>query len=134
MNKYQKLLDLGMREVTSNAQRNHGTRAFAIDTNEGTLVYATYATGYVRSVNRAYSCYQLNPIVKRKTKTQVVDADTGEVLYTRAWGNSDIHCRKLLMKEEDRIDLLYNYIKKNFIKGFIPKQTLKSLNRGNRYR
>ena len=133
MKKYQKLLDLGMRDVTTNAQEKHGTRAFAIDTNEGTLVYAIYASGYVRSINRGYTCYQLNPIRRVDTIHQVVDAETGEVLYTLPWRRWRRNVRVLIKTERERIDFLYNYIKKNFVQTYVSKRNINKY-RGKNYK
>ena len=130
---YDKLLELGMYEVTSNIQKKNGTRAFAIDTNEGTLVYALYKSGYVRSVNRAGRAYQLNKTKEVKTKSLIVDAETNEVLYTRDWPSWNMTKRIPIETEEDRVDFLYDYIKNNFEVRFVSKRSINQ-HRGKEYK
>jgi len=88
---------LGVKDVTTNRQKNNGTTMFELPTG-GTI--AEFKSGYIRkylmatnpvSNHKYHTCYQLNPTYKTKWKAvnsfgMLVESDTKArmLIYSRA--------------------------------------------------
>ena len=86
---------LGAKNVTTNRQKNNGTTMFELPTGD---TVAEFNSGYIRKYlmsqqdkYKYHTCYQLNPVYKRKWKAvnslgKLVESDTNErmLIYSRA--------------------------------------------------
>ena len=97
---------LGIQEVTTNRQKNNGTREFELpikDSWSGKKIrVASFKTGYVRNQNSCHSAYQLN-----KTKKN----------FKKEFGNGYKYYsieRILIPNEKDRLEYLISYCLKNY--------------------
>ena len=104
---------LNIKEVGKKFQHKRGTYVyelpFCTSYHNGTLVpikFAVYKNGYVRRVEGAYTCYQINKQYKTKRKTW-------NSYYKRYYTYGQIK-RVLIDNHEDRMVYLCNYILKNF--------------------
>ncbi len=97
---------LGVKDVTTNRQKKNGTQMFEIPFDHHNvpglkLRFAIYSSGYIRNVNGAYSCYQLNPVKIHKKKIH-------ENYY------SEFKERVLIYSRENRLKFLFEFILKNY--------------------
>jgi hypothetical protein len=97
---------LGVKDVTTDRQKNNGTQMFEIPFDHRCvpglkLRFAIYSSGYVRNVNGAYSCYQLNPVKVHK----------GRVHENYYCGHKE---RVLIYSRENRLKFLFEFILKNY--------------------
>lgn len=97
---------LGVKDVTTNRQKNNGTQMFEIPFDHNhvpglKLRFAIYSTGYIRNVNGAYSCYQINPV--RTCKHHIHD---NYYYYSKE--------RILIYSREGRLKFLFEFILKNY--------------------
>ena len=114
---------LGIKEVGKKCQRKRGNYVYKLPFEtcyaSGSTVpikFAVYATGYVRRVEGAFTCYQINKQCKEPVyfkdykwnKEQTKQVWTGKY---RQWLTTK---RILIDKHEDRMVYLCNYILKNF--------------------
>ena len=86
---------LGVKNVTTNRQKNNGTTMFELPTGD---TVAEFDSGYIRKYLMSgqenlkfHSCYQLNPVYKTKWKAingygKLVESDTSArmLIYSRA--------------------------------------------------
>ena len=120
---------LNIKEVGKKFQHKRGTYVyelpFCTSYHNGTLVpikFAVYKTGYVRRVEGAFTCYQINK--KRQEPDYFKDYkwnfDTEESKWTGKYRKRYSTKRILIDNHEDRIVYLCNYILKNYYrkKGF----------------
>jgi len=114
---------LNIKEVGKKFQHKRGTYVyelpFCTSYHNGTLVpikFAVYKTGYVRRVEGAFTCYQINK--KRQESDYFKDYkwnyDTKESEWTGKYRKRYSTKRILIDNHEDRIVYLCNYILKNF--------------------
>ena len=100
---------LGIQEVTTNRQKNNGTREFELpikDSWSGKKIrVASFKTGYVRNQNSCHSAYQLN-----KTKRYQTEWDKERNFYSIK--------RILIPNEQDRLEYLISYCLKNYYIGY----------------
>ena len=89
------LTALGVKNVTTNRQKNNGTTMFELPTGD---TVAEFDSGYIRKYLMSgqenlkfHSCYQLNPVYKTKWKAingygKLVESDTlaRMLIYSRA--------------------------------------------------
>jgi len=97
---------LGIQEVTTNRQKNNGTREFELPIKDSwsskKIRVASFKTGYVRNQNSCHSAYQLN-----KTKKN----------FKKEFGNGYKYYsieRILIPNEKDRLEYLISYCLKNY--------------------
>ncbi len=97
---------LGVKDVTTNRQKNNGTQMFEIPFDHAhvpglKLRFAIYSTGYIRNVNGAHSCYQINPV--RTCKHPI-------------HGNYHYYSKEriLIYSREGRLKFLFEFILKNY--------------------
>ncbi len=97
---------LGVKDVTTDRQKNNGTQMFEIPFDHAhvpglKLRFAIYSTGYIRNVNGAYSCYQLNPVRTHKRSVHK---------------NYHYHSKErvLIYSREGRLKFLFEFILKNY--------------------
>ena len=114
---------LNIKEVGKKFQHKRGTYVyelpFCTSYHNGTLVpikFAVYKTGYVRRVEGAFTCYQINK--KRQEPDYFKDYkwnyDTKESEWTGKYRKRYSTKRILIDNHKDRIVYLCNYILKNF--------------------
>ena len=86
---------LGVKDVTTNRQKNNGTTMFELPTGDNV---AEFKSGYIRKYlmsnvegYKFHSCYQLNPVYKTKWKAvnsngMLIESDTSArmLIYSRA--------------------------------------------------
>tara|TARA_Y100001973_G_C5066786_1_gene265475 strand:- start:299 stop:730 length:432 start_codon:yes stop_codon:yes gene_type:complete len=97
---------LGVKDVTTNRQKKNGTQMFEIPFDHRhipglKLRFAIYSSGYIRNVNGAYSCYQINPVKVHKGRVH-------ENYYC------DHKERILIYSRENRLKFLFEFILKNY--------------------
>jgi len=97
---------LGVKDVTTDRQKNNGTQMFEIPFDHDNvpglkLRFAIYSSGYVRNVNGAWTSYQLNK--KEIYKTHVYE-----------WGKYHTYKRVLIYSRENRLKFLFEFILKNY--------------------
>ena len=97
---------LDIQEVTTNRQKNNGTREFELPIKDSwsskKIRVASFKTGYVRNQNSCHSAYQLN-----KTKKN----------FEKEFGNGYKYYsieRILIPNEKDRLEYLISYCLKNY--------------------
>tara|TARA_R100001143_G_C3308849_1_gene109186 strand:- start:131 stop:721 length:591 start_codon:yes stop_codon:yes gene_type:complete len=114
---------LNIKEVGKKFQHKRGTYVyelpFCTSYHNGTLVpikFAVYKTGYVRRVEGAFTCYQINK--QRQEPDYFKDCkwnyDTKKSEWTGKYRKRYSTKRILIDNHEDRIVYLCNYILKNF--------------------
>ena len=114
---------LNIKEVGKKFQHKRGTYVyklpFCTSYHNGTLVpikFAVYKTGYVRRVEGAFTCYQINKT--RQEPDYFKDYKWHEVkkehIWTGKYRKRYSTKRILIENHEDRIVYLCNYILKNF--------------------
>jgi len=100
---------LDIQEVTTNRQKNNGTREFELPIkdswNSKKIRVASFKTGYVRNQNSCHSAYQLN-----KTKRYQTEWDKERNFYSIK--------RILIPNEQDRLEYLISYCLKNYYIGY----------------
>ena len=94
---------LGVKDVTTNRQKKNGTQMFEIPFDRRNvpglkLRFAIYSSGYIRNVNGAYSCYQLNPFKVHKGRDYYQHQKERVLIYSR----------------ENRLKFLFEFILKNY--------------------
>jgi len=97
---------LGVKDVTTNRQKNNGTQVFELPFDHDNvpghkLRFAIYSSGYVRNVNGANSCYQINPV-----KTYKHPVRENYHYYSKE--------RILIYSRENRLKFLFEFILKNY--------------------
>ena len=114
---------LNIKEVGKKFQHKRGTYVyelpFCTSYHNGTLVpikFAVYKTGYVRRVEGAFTCYQIN---KKRQKPDYFkdykwDEAKNEHIWTGKYRKRNCTKRILIENHEDRIVYLCNYILRNF--------------------
>jgi len=114
---------LNIKEVGKKFQHKRGTYVyelpFCTSYHNGTLVpikFAVYKTGYVRRVEGAFTCYQIN---KKRQKPDYFkdyrwDEAQNKSIWTGKYRKRSCTERVLIDNHEDRIVYLCNYILKNF--------------------
>ena len=114
---------LNIKEVGKKFQHKRGTYVyelpFCTSYHNGTLVpikFAVYKTGYVRRVEGAFTCYQINK--KRQKPDYFKDYKWNDTQNKSVWTGKyrKRNCteRVLIDNHEDRMVYLCNYILKNF--------------------
>ena len=97
---------LGIQEVTTNRQKNNGTREFELPIKDSwsskKIRVASFKTGYVRNQNSCHSAYQLNKTKKNFEK----EFNNGYKYYSIE--------RILIPNEKDRLEYLISYCLKNY--------------------
>ena len=117
---------LNIKEVGKKFQHKRGTYVyelpFCTSYHNGTLVpikFAVYKTGYVRRVEGAFTCYQINK--KRQEPDYFKDYkwnyDTKESEWTGKYRKRYSTKRILIDNHEDRMVYLCNYILKNYYRS-----------------
>ena len=97
---------LGVKDVTTNRQKNNVTQMFEIpfdnhNVPEIKLRFAIYSTSQIRNVNRAHSCYQINPVNTYKHPVR-----ENYHYYSKE--------RILIYSRENRLKFLFEFILKNY--------------------
>ena len=114
---------LGIKEVGKRCQHKRGNYVYELPFKtcyvSGSTVpikFAVYTTGYVRRVEGAYTCYQINKIRKKPEyfKDYKWNEEQTKQHFTGKYRQYMSSKRILIDKHEDRMVYLCNYILKNF--------------------
>ena len=114
---------LNIKEVGKKFQHKRGTYVyelpFCTSYHNGTLVpikFAMYKNGYVRRVEGAYTCYQINKTRKSDEyfKDYRWDEAQNKSIWTGKYRKSNRTERIMIDNHEDRMVYLCNYILRNF--------------------
>ena len=114
---------LGIKEVGKKCQHKRGNYVYELpfkscyaSGSTAPIKFAVYTTGYVRRVEGAYTCYQINK--QRKSDEYFKDykwnEDWTKQTWTGKYRKSNRTERILIDNHEDRMVYLCNYILKNF--------------------
>ena len=103
--------EYGIKEMTSDVQRKHGTRTFEIPTGEK---FGVYKSGMVRKIIKTrllndYSCYQLNKQFQQHSRIMYMRND-GTFETSKYYGTA----RVPIFSELARLNYLLAYVKKNY--------------------
>ena len=114
---------LNIKEVGKKCQHKRGNYVYELPfkscyANGSTvpIKFAVYTTGYVRRVEGAFTCYQINKVRKEPEyfKDYKWNEDWTKQTWTGKYRKHDRSARILIDNHEDRMVYLCNYILKNF--------------------
>jgi len=103
---------LGVKDVTTNRQKNNGTTMFELPTGDNV---AEFSSGYIRKYlmseqakYKYHTCYQLNPVYKTKWKAI---SSSGKLV------ESEMNSRMLIYSRAERLKRLVLYTIKQINKA-----------------
>ena len=114
---------LGIKEVGKRCQHKRGNYVYELPFKtcyaSGSTVpikFAVYTTGYVRRVEGAFTCYQINKVRQEPEywKDYKWNEEQTKQVWTGKYRKRDCSKRILIDNHEDRMVNLCNYILKNF--------------------
>lgn len=98
-------IEYNIKEMTTNRQKNNGTRQFVLPNGDQ---LASYASGYVRRCNSSDRIYQLNKVYKREERWTVMT--DGKLRTIKAI----CHARELINDPLARLVYIIDFCKRNY--------------------